>query len=310
MVAAIKVGFIGLGNMGGAIAERLARSGVVELHVFDRNVAAAERQVRLGAVAQPSARAVGAAAQFVFTCLPTVEATRFALFDDDGVMGGAPGTRAAQFCIEMSTIGPTAMRDIAQRLSDQRVGVLDAPVSGGAAGALNGTLAIMISGAAAVRDAVEPVLAAISPKVFTVSDAPGDAQTMKLVNNLLAAANMATSFEALALGVKLGLVPEKIVEVVNASSGRNTGMDDRKTGAILARRFEGLGKISLLEKDIGLAFQVADEAGFPLDAIPAFVGMAQLWQRAVAQGMASEDVSALIKVVERAADVEVRGRPT
>jgi 3-hydroxyisobutyrate dehydrogenase-like beta-hydroxyacid dehydrogenase len=306
----MKVGFIGLGNMGGAIAERLARSGVVELHVYDHNVATAERQVRLGAIVEPSARAVGDAVQFVFTCLPTVEATSSALFGDNGVLGGAPYSRSELICIEMSTIGPTAMRDIARRLSDHQVGVLDAPVSGGATGALNGTLAIMISGAQVMRNAVTPVLAAISPKVFTVSDVPGDAQTMKLVNNLLAAANMATSFEALVLGVKLGLVPEKIIEVVNASSGRNTGMDDRKTGAILARRFEGLGKISLLEKDIGLAFQVADEAGFPLEAMTAFVGMAQLWQRAVTQGMASEDVSALIKVIERSVDVKVRGQQT
>lgn len=308
MAAISSVGFIGLGNMGGAIAERLARSGAVQLHVFDRNPSAAERLVALGAIAEPSARAVGQAARFVFTCLPTAEATHAALFGEDGVVGEPAGVCAALHCVEMSTIGPVAMRAIAQRLAVHGIGALDAPVSGGASGALKGTLTIMISGAAAVRDALTPVLAAISPKVFTISDTPGDAQTMKLVNNLLAAANMATSFEALALGVKLGLAPEKIVEVTNAGSGRNTGMDDRKTGAILSRRFEGLGKISLLEKDIALAFDVAVAAGFPLEAMPAFGGMAQLWQRAVEQGMAAEDVSALVKVVERAAGVEVRGR--
>jgi 3-hydroxyisobutyrate dehydrogenase-like beta-hydroxyacid dehydrogenase len=130
---------------------------------------------------------------------------------------------------------------------------------------------------------------------------------MKLVNNLLAAANMASSYEALALGVKLGLPPSKIVEVVNASSGRNTGMDDRKTTAIMTRRFEGLGSISLLQKDIALAFEVAREAGFPLSALQAFTGMAKLWDAAAEQGMAGEDVSALIKVIERAAGIEVRG---
>jgi 3-hydroxyisobutyrate dehydrogenase-like beta-hydroxyacid dehydrogenase len=301
------VGFIGLGNMGGAIAERLARSGAVELHVFDRNLAAAERLAPLGAIVQQNARAIAEAAQCVITCLPTVEAAQAALFGQDGVMDADTGARKVRYCIEMSTIGPEAMRAIALRASEHGIGLLDAPVSGGAAGALKGTLAIMISGAPDVREAVAPVLAAISPNVFNISDAPGDAQIMKLVNNLLAAANMATSFEALVLGVKLGLAPEKIVEVVNASSGRNTGMDDRKTGAILSRRFEGLGKIALLEKDIGLAFRVADEAGFPLDAMPAFGGMAQLWQRAVAQGMSAEDVSALVKVVEQAAGIEVRG---
>ncbi|WP_038207138.1 NAD(P)-dependent oxidoreductase [Xenophilus azovorans] len=304
MSALAQVGFIGLGNMGGAIAERLARSGAVALHVFDRDPAASERLAALGATAQASARAVADTAAQVFTCLPSVDASRAALFGPDGIAGG----KAVRHCVEMSTIGPGAMRELATRLEAAGLGALDAPVSGGAAGALKGTLAIMVSGAPAVREAAAPVLAAISPKVFTISDRAGDAQVMKLVNNLLAAANMATSFEALVLGVKLGLQPETIIEVVNAGSGRNTGMDDRKTGAILSRRFEGLGKIALLEKDIALAFEVAREAGFPLEATPTIGGMAQLWERAVQQGMAGEDVSALVKVVERRAGVEVHGR--
>lgn len=304
MAGLAKVGFIGLGNMGGAIAERLLRSGAVSLHVFDRDAAVRERLASLGAVAHTSSRAVADAATLVFACLPSVQACRATWFEEGGVVGG----QAVRCCVEMSTIGPAAMREIASRLETGGLAVLDAPVSGGAAGALKGTLAIMVSGTAAAREAAAPVLAALSPKVFTISDRAGDAQTMKLVNNLLAAANMATSFEALVMGVKLGLKPETIVEVVNAGSGRNTGMDDRKTGAILSRRFEGLGKIALLEKDIGLAFEVAREAGFPLDAAPAFAGMARLWERAVEQGMAGEDVSALVKVVERQASVEVRGR--
>ena len=299
-----KVGFIGLGNMGGAIAERLARSGAVALQVIDRKPAAAQGLVALGAVAHVCARAVADVASIVFTCLPTLEASEAAMFGAEGLLGGS----MMRCCVEMSTIGPAGMAAIARRFALAGIDVLDAPVSGGAAGALKGTLAIMIAAPAAVRERVAPVLAAISPKVFTISDLPGDAQNMKLVNNLLAAANMASSFEALALGVKLGLAPEKIVEVVNAGSGRNTGMDDRKTGAILARRFEGLGKISLLEKDIRLAFEVAVAAGFPVEAMPSFGGMARLWQRAVEQGMSGEDVSALVKVVERDVDVEVRGQ--
>ena len=298
----IKVGVIGLGNMGAAIAERLARSGQVTLYVYDQNIAAAERLAALGAHVEVSARAVARAAEIVITCLPHAEACVSALFGNDGVVGSGN----VRHCVEMSTIGPAAMRDIATRLEAAGIGALDAPVSGGAAGALKGTLAIMISGKPAVRAAVAPVLAAISDKVFTISDQAVDAQIMKLVNNLLAAANMASAFEALTLGVKLGLAPEKIIEVVNAGSGRNTGMDERKTGAILSRRFEGLGKISLLEKDIGLAFDVATQAGFPLDALPALTGMAQLWERAVQQGMAGQDVSALIKVVEQRAGVQVR----
>ncbi|MDP3138953.1 MAG: NAD(P)-dependent oxidoreductase [Burkholderiaceae bacterium] len=308
----IRVGMIGLGNMGGAIAEHLAAGGLVDLHVHDRSADAARRMGDRGATVHGSARQLADAASVVITCLPTLAASRSAIFDAEGMVAGV----AARYWIEMSTIGPDAMKSIVAELGarqwgvsgDASGGVMDAPVSGGAVAARNGTLAVMVSASAPVREALDPVLSAISSRVIDISTVPGDAQTMKLINNLLAAANMANSFEALALAVKLGLAPEKVVEVVNAGSGRNTGMDDRKTSAILSRKFEGLGKIGLLEKDIALAFQVATQSGVELADLPALSGMAQLWQQAAAQHMSGEDVSALIKVVERAMGLEVRGR--
>jgi 3-hydroxyisobutyrate dehydrogenase len=295
------VGFIGLGNMGAPIAERLVAAGM-KVHVHDLDAQAAARLAQLGAIVESSAKAVADAALTVCTCLPSIKASGSAVFGANGVSAG----QRIRYYVEMSTVGPHAVRAAEARLAERRIATLDAPVSGGAAGARAGTLAIMIAGSQEVRDAVRPILAAISSRIFEIGDAPGQAQTMKLVNNLLAAANMATSFEALALGTKLGLSPSKIVEVVNASSGRNSGMEDRKTGPILARRFEGLGAIALLEKDIGLAFDMARDAGFPVSALNAFTGMAKLWNAAVAQGMAGEDVTALIKVIERAAGIEVR----
>ena len=299
----LQAGFVGLGNMGGAIAERMVRQGI-RLHVHDLNALAMQRLAELGAVSSPSAKAVADTVEIVFTCLPTVEASESAVFGTNGV---AAGGRVRIF-IEMSTVGPEAVRSFERRLSTRGVGTLDAPVSGGAAGALAGTLAIMVSGAPDVRDAVLPILNAISSSVFVIGDGVGEGQSMKLVNNLLAAANMASSYEALVLGTRLGLVPEKIVEVVNAGSGKNTGMDDRRTKAILNRKFEGLGKIALMQKDIALAFKVAEEAGFPVSALHAFTGVAKLWETGIAEGMAGEDVSALVKVVERAAGMEVRGK--
>src|SRR5262249_44851580 len=155
---------------------------------------------------------------------------------------------------------PIAMTETAADLAKLGIGIIDAPVSGGAAGAKNGTLAIMVAGASSERDHIRPFLEAVSTKVFVVGDQPGDAQTMKLVNNLLAAANRATAYEALALGVKLGLKPEKMVEVFRSSTGNNTGLDERKVEPILSGRFSGLGAISNLEKDIQLAFEVARRA--------------------------------------------------
>jgi 3-hydroxyisobutyrate dehydrogenase len=295
------VGFIGLGNMGAPIADRLVGAGM-KVHVHDLDPQAAQRLAECGAIIESSGKAVADAAETVCTCVPSSKASEGAVFGANGVSLG----RRIRYYVEMSTVGPHAIRAAQVRLAERQIATLDAPVSGGAAGARAGTLSIMISGTPEVRDAVHPVLSAISSRIFVIGNAPGEGQIMKLVNNLLAAANMASSYEALALGVKLGLPPSKIVEVVNASSGRNTGMDERKTTAILTRRFEGLGAISLLQKDIALAFDVAREAGFPLSALHAFTGMARLWDAAVAQGMSGEDVSALIKVIERAAGVEVR----
>lgn len=289
----MRAGFIGLGNMGGAIAERLLRQGV-ELHIFDVNAAAAGRAAAIGAIAHRSPRAVADAAETLFGCLPTVAIARDVLLGADGVVQG----KAVKRYLEMSTVGPNAAAAHGAATAEHGITLIDAAVSGGAAAALAGTLAIILAGDPAELAAANPLLAAISEKRFVIGDRAGQAQAMKLVNNLLAAANMATSFEALTLGVGMGLDPAAMVEVINAGSGRNTGLVDRRVAAILSRRFDSGPKIALLAKDIELAFEHATEIGFPMEAAPALSGMAELWRRAMAGGMADDDVSALVRVVE------------
>jgi len=293
-------GLIGLGNMGGAIAERLLGQGVT-LHVCDLDPVALDRARLLGAIVHPTPQAVADTVSTVIGCLPTVPAARHVLLGPDGIVGGA----AVRYYAEMSTIGPAAARDHAAAAADKGCHFIDAAVSGGSAAALGGTLAIMASGDPAGMQNVQPLFTRLTDRLFIVGDSPGQAQAMKLVNNLLAAANMATSFEALTFGVSLGLNPAIMVDVINAGSGRNTGLVDRRVAAILSRRFDSGPKIALLAKDIDLAFGEAKACGFPLDAMPALQGMSQLWQRAVDAGMASDDVSALIQIVERAAGVQV-----
>lgn len=299
----MRAGFIGLGNMGGAIAERLLRQGV-ELHIFDVNAAAVGRAAAIGAIVHESPCAVADAAETMFGCLPTVAVARDVLFGKDGVIEG----KAVRRYLEMSTVGPKAAAAHATATAEYGITLIDAAVSGGAAAALDGTLAIILAGDPAELAAADPLLAAISAKRFMIGDRAGQAQAMKLVNNLLAAANMATSFEALTLGVGMGLDPAAMVEVINAGSGRNTGLVERRVTAILSRRFDSGPKIALLAKDIELAFEHATEIGFPLEAAPALSGMAELWRRAVAGGMAGDDVSALIRVVEDQAGLRV-GEP-
>lgn len=301
----MQAGLIGLGNMGGAIAERWLRQGV-DLHVCDLDSAARERARDLGAIVHASPRAVADAVAIVVGCLPTVAAARHVLLGGGGIAEGA----AVRHYVEMSTIGPGAARDHAEALAKTGRGFVDAAVSGGSAAAIAGTIAIMASGADDALAEAEPLFARLTDRLFVVGAKPGQAQAMKLVNNLLAAANMATSFEALTLGVKMGLDPATMVEVINAGSGRNTGLVDRRVAAILSRRFDSGPKIALLAKDIDLAFGHARDCGFPAEAMPALQGMGRLWRQAVEAGMADDDVSALIQVVERAAGVTVAGAGT
>lgn len=300
----MRVGFIGLGNMGGAIAERLLRQGV-SLEIHDPDVVASAKMIALGATLHNSPRAVADVARIVFGCLPTAAIARDVALGEDGVANG----RQVRIYIETSTIGPQAAADQASELATHAIAMVDAAVSGGAAAALGGTLAIMLAGTVSVLEAVGPVLDCISPKRFVVAEQPGRAQAMKLINNLLAAANMATSFEALTLGVAMGLEPAMMVDVINAGSGRNTGLVERRVSAILSRRFDSGPRIALLAKDIELAFEQAEACGFPLDAIPALSGMAELWKRAMATGMANNDVSELIRVVEERAGHQVGAEP-
>jgi len=297
----MKVGLIGLGNMGGAIAERLLAKGV-ELYVCDLDREARERASAQGAVICDLPSDVADHAPTVIGCLPTVTAAESILSGPDGVLRG----QAISCYVEMSTIGPISAAQHAAR-AEGRCSFIDAAISGGSAAAAAGELVIMLAGAPDALAGIAPLVDILSSRHFVVGDKPGQAQAMKLVNNLLAAANMANSFEALTLGVAMGLRPERIVEVVNVSSGQNTGLVDRRVKAILSRRFDSGPKIDLLVKDIDLAFKQAAAIEFPVSALPSLAGMAQLWNRAAANGMGTEDVSALIRVVEQAADVEVAG---
>jgi 3-hydroxyisobutyrate dehydrogenase len=302
----IRVGLVGLGNMGAAIAERLTKDPGVDLHVCDINARASARAVSLGATAHLTPREVANAADVVCTCLPTIESVRDTLLGPNGIGKGA----RVKYHVELSTIGPDAITGFSPALAALGLGVLDAPVSGGPLRALEGTLTIIISGPPDVRRAVEPTLKAISSQVVLVGDTVGHAQGMKVINNLLAACNMATAVEGLTLGVKWGLDPEKLIEVVNQSSGKSVGLDFRRSSAILARRFEvnpALGMIAVIEKDLAIAFDMANGLGIPLSAMPACAGAGHLWREAVNQGLAKQNVAAIIKVVERAVGIEVHG---
>jgi 3-hydroxyisobutyrate dehydrogenase len=292
------LGFLGLGQMGAAIAERLTQAGA-RLHVFDPDPVAVAPFVLQGAVDHASAHAVADAATIVFACLPGAAISQAVAAEV------AHGT-ALRVYVEMSTIGSRTMRGIADRLHAQNIALIDCPISGGPKGARAGTLSVIAAGPEAALAQVRPWLDRIGKSVFVMGDTPGQAQLMKLVNNLIGAANLAAAFEALVLGAKGGLDPDLMVQVVNASTGRNSATLDKVPRAVLPGTFDYGAKLATMYKDVTLGLEEAHALGVPMWAHEA---VAQLWRFAMQQGMGEQDFTTLIKLIEGWAGAEVRSRP-
>ncbi|MBO9353640.1 NAD-binding protein [Bordetella petrii] len=294
------VGFIGLGAMGSAIARRLAGAGI-ELHVYDLDASRMAALQALGAVPRGSAREVADVAAVVYACLPGAAVSRDVALGADGVRGG----RALQVYVEMSTIGRAPLCDIAAALGQDGVAVVDAPVSGGPRGADAGTLSIMLSGAPAALARVRAHVQAMGKSVFEVGDLPGQAQMMKLVNNLISAANMVSAYEALVLGAKAGLDPDQMVDIINVSTGRNSATLDKIPKSVLTGTFDYGATIRTIHKDVSLGLAEAEAL-----RVPMWLGQSvrQAWEFAITQGGEDLDFTALIRYMEDWAGARVRSR--
>ncbi|HEX3847421.1 MAG TPA: NAD(P)-dependent oxidoreductase, partial [Steroidobacteraceae bacterium] len=289
------VGFIGLGKMGGAIAIRMT-GNVKTLTVFDTQPAAIDRLVAKGASPATSVAAVAASSEIVFLSLPSPLIVR-------DVARELPRDAATRTVVDLSTTGPQIADEIAQILAARGLGLIDAPVSGGLAGAVNGTLAVMAAGAPGVFEKCRPLLATIG-KVFFVGDRPGLGQTMKLCNNLLSAAVLALSSEAVVMGVKAGLDPKVMLDVINAGSGRNSATQDKFPRSVLPRTFDFGFSTGLMYKDVKLCMEEAERLGVPMWVGPA---VRQIWMHACHELGADSDFTAIVKCIERLAKIEVRG---
>lgn len=293
-----QLGFIGLGKMGAPMAGRLLEAGHA-LIVYDVSEAAMRSLVEQGATAARSAAEVASAAETVLVSLPTPDIVRRVALDEAGVIAGS---RVRTF-IDLSTTGPRMAVAIAEGLAAKGIATVDAPVSGGTAGAREGTLAVMASCPMPVFQQVEPVLKSLG-RVFHVGEKPGLGQMMKLANNLVSAAAMAISCEAVVMGVKAGLDPQVMVDVINVSSGANAAMRDKFPKSVLPRTFDFGFATGLMYKDVRLALEEAEALGVPM-----WVGSAvhQLWLLANTQLGSESDFTALIQCIEQWAGVEVRG---
>ena len=297
--AATHVGFLGLGQMGAPMAERLF-CPEIRLHVFDPRPEAIAPFAARGAEAHASAREVADAATVVLACLPSGEVSERVALGPDGVAHG----KAIRIHAEMSTIGRPAVERIAAGLAARGIALVDTPITGGPPGARAGTLALMVAGAAEPVATLRPVLERIGKHLFLLGEQPGRGQVMKLVNNLLIAANMVSAFEALSLGAKAGLDPDTMVEVVNAGTGRSFVTSDMMP-AVLSRRFGFGAAISVVDKDVALGLEEARAQEVPMWGIEQ---AARVWRFATTQGMAKDDISELARLMERWAGAEIRGR--
>ena len=294
------VGFIGLGNMGGPMAVNLAKHGF-SLVVHDIDPAKVEPLRNQGAKVAASAKAVAAASDRSICMVETTAQAEAVIAGEHGVIqGAAPG----HIAVCMSTVDPFAVRRLGEQLAARQVAMLDAPVSGGTVRAISGELSIIVGGAAETFAACRDLFEAMGAKIFHVGGL-GQGLAMKLVNNMLGQVNAVAIAEALVMGVKAGLDPQTIYDVIRVSTGTSWGFESR-VPKILARDFSPGGTVDISYKDQELETSFAKQLGVPV--LLANVSQ-QVYQMARAAGLHKEDGSAVIKVIERLAGVEVSARP-
>ena len=291
------LGFVGVGRMGGPMANRLLDAGHT-LCVFDTSADALMPLAARGATIAGSAEDVASSADMVFLSLPTPPIVQAVCLGERGVL---KGTRI-QTLIDLSTTGPTAAGVVAKAAAAHGVSWVDSPVSGGVAGATKGTLAVMVSCDKDTLPIVEPVLKTFG-KTFYVGEKPGLAQIAKLANNLLAAAAIVLSSEAVVMGVKAGLDAKTLIDIINAGSGRNSATQDKFPRAVLTRTFDFGFATGLSYKDVRLCLDEAEALGVPMIAGAAVRQMLAITQ---AKFGADSDFTSIAKVVEEWAGVEIR----
>lgn len=293
----LSLGFIGLGRMGRHMATRLADAGY-PLTVFDTAREAVDELRARGAEAASSAAEVASASDVVLASLPTPEVVEAVALGGSGLV---QGTRARIF-VDLSTTGPRTSKRVAGALeAGGKWAVLDSPVSGGVAGASAGKLTLMVSGKRAAYAELEPVLRVFG-KLFYCGEQPGLGQTVKLANNLVSAAALAVSCEALVMGAKAGVDPRIMLEVISASSGRNAALTDKVPRHIFTRRFDFGFSTGLSHKDVRLCVEEAEALGFPM-----MMGSAVRQVLALTKSRygADSDFTNMIRLFEEWASVEV-----
>ena len=295
----MEIGFVGVGTMGFHMVRRLLEAGH-SVVACDTRAEALARVTALGATAANSPREVADRTETVMASLPSLNAVLAVATGKDGVI---EGKKVRRF-VDLSTTGAQMAIKIAEALAKKNIVQIDSPVSGGPGGAERGTLAVMVAGPPAEIETVRPALSVFG-KVFVIGERPGMGQTMKLANNFLSATAMVATSEAVVMGVKAGLDPALMIDVINVSSGRNTASLDKFPKSILPRSFDYGFTNGLMDKDVRLCLDEAKALGVPM-RVGEVVGEA--FGQAARQFGPDKDFTTIIKIIEARAGVEVRGK--
>jgi len=295
----ISIGFVGLGSMGLPMAKQLLAAGHT---VYGFDVAKPQLDAFREAGGQPKAnpRAVADLVSLLILVVATADQAEAALFGPDG---GAALLGEGGVVVLHSTVPPPFTESLGARLDEMGLLLLDAPISGGRAGAEAGTLTVMASGSDAAFAAAAPALDAMAKTVHRLGDKPGIGSTVKMINQHLAGVHIAAACEAMALGTAAGADPDKLYEVITGSAG-NSWMFTNRVPHILARDFTPLSAVEIFVKDLGIVLETAKAKRFPL---PLAAIAHQQFIAAAAAGLGREDDSAVVKVYEKLAGIEVMG---
>jgi 3-hydroxyisobutyrate dehydrogenase-like beta-hydroxyacid dehydrogenase len=296
-MTAPRIGFVGLGAMGGAMAGHLVKSGYT-VTGYDVSAERVEAAVRAGVVRAASPAAAAGAAEIVLSSLPHPAAVRDAYLGADGVLAGAgPGTTL----VDLSTVDPDTWKAIATAAAARGLDCLDAPVSGGPVEAASGGLVFLVGGEPAVLERCRPLFAALGSEIHHVGPL-GAAQIVKIVNNVMTMGNVAVAAEAMVLGVKAGLDPQRLFDILSTSGGRSHHFLKRFPN-VLAGDFAPRFSIALSRKDLGLAARLAESLGVPMLTTST---VRQVYEAAAAAGLDDQDMAAVTALFERWAGVQVR----
>lgn len=291
------IGFIGLGIMGMPMARNLIKAGFA-VTVYNRTASKADRLAGEGARKAGSPAELAGENPVVIIMVSDTPDVESLILGENGVI---ERIRPGSVIIDMSTISPQATREIAARLGEKNVHMLDAPVSGGEQGAIDGTLSIMAGGDAEIFERCRPVLEAMGKNIVHVG-ASGMGQTVKLFNQILVAGNLNAVVEALVFAQKQGVDLGRAIEAVKAGAAGSWQLANLGP-RIIGRDFRPGFMVDLIEKDLRLVMEAAASKGAPL---PVTGQVHQMFRSLQSAGEGGSGTQALVKVMERLAGVEVR----